>query len=269
MEPFNGNINGNGHTVYGLYYKDTDGNQPSDSWAMGAGLVPYMGKGAIKNIGVDYSYIYNYDMFSTAAIVGGGHGTIDATIEQCYAGQNVTVKGYDVGGIAGGGVSPGSVVITNCYSLAILNGENSAGGIIGSSWQNDVWKAENCYTIGKATGGDWQIAALTNVYETVDGAGATLISEEDLLSGDVASLLTGFDYDETWALTVSYPALMVFNPKILGDANEDASVNIIDLVRIKKLVIADTYLDVADMNKDETLNATDLTLIRKWLMGIR
>jgi hypothetical protein len=177
--------------------------------------VPFLAVGSVKNIGLDSSYIYNYEKYSTAAIVGGGHEVINGTIENCYVGANVTVSGLDVAGIAGGGVSPGSVVIKNCYSLATLNGSGAVGGILASAWQNDVWKMENCYCIGKAQGSTWQPAAVSNVYETVQNTG--VLVTDDSLKGELASsTLQNFDFDYIWKTTDSYPVLRVFE----GEINE-------------------------------------------------
>jgi len=215
-ELFNGTLDGNGYVVYGLYYKDTDGQDPVEWDPNAIGLIPYMGKGVVKNIGVDYAYIYNNEQYATAAIIGCGHNKIEATIEQCFVGGNVKVSGKDAAGIIGGGVALGAVTIKNCYSLATLEATGYAGGIIADSWQPDLWKIENCFTVGKATGSTWKPATHKNVYETIKNKG-NLVNVENIKGQAAKATLVGFDFNSTWMTTDGYPTLQVFDHSILGD----------------------------------------------------
>ena len=59
------------------------------------------------------------------------------------------------------------------------------------------------------------------------------------------------------------------SPKVdYGDANYDGSLDIIDLVCIKKLIVNRQYTIGADCKYDEILDSADLTQIKKWLLGI-
>lgn len=55
----------------------------------------------------------------------------------------------------------------------------------------------------------------------------------------------------------------------LGDANTDNSVDIRDLVRIKKNMATgyDLLKAAADINGDGTVNASDLVLVKQYLIG--
>ncbi len=142
---FKGHFDGNGHVVYGLYVKETTNN---DEWkGTGDALFPAMSAGSIKNVGVDHSFIQATN--NAAAIVGYAGSNAERTIDNCFAGAHVTLIGYNAGGIYGSGDA--NMTITNCYSLATLNG-GRFGGISGGWWSykyNDVYtahKINNCYT---------------------------------------------------------------------------------------------------------------------------
>ena len=213
--PFSGTLDGNGHVVYGLYYNDAADTKLNDSsWLIGVGLIPFMGKGTVKNIGVDKAYIYNYENFSTAALIGGTMALMDGTVDQCYVGAEVTVKGYDVAGLVGGG-DPINVSIKNSYSLAALEGEHFAGGIVADTWTVGDVSAENCYSIGKATGSTWRPLACTNVYQTENGAKATVVTEASIKGEAAKTTLSGFDFGSIWATTEDFPALKVFLPEVI------------------------------------------------------
>ena len=212
---FNGTLDGDGHVVYGLYYNDaTDTKLNDSSWVIGAGLIPYMGKGSVKNIGVDKAYIYNYENFSTGALIGGTIALMDGTVDQCYVGKEVTVGGYDVAGLVGGG-DPVNIRITNSYSLATLNGEHLAGGIVADTWTVGDVSAENCYTLGKATGATWRPLACTNVYQTANGAQATVVTEASIKGEAAKTTLSGFDFGSVWVTTEGFPTLKVFAPEVV------------------------------------------------------
>lgn len=53
------------------------------------------------------------------------------------------------------------------------------------------------------------------------------------------------------------------------DVNIDGNVNILDLVRLKKITsnLADATVK-SDINRDESHNGSDLTLLRKYLLGV-
>ena len=60
----------------------------------------------------------------------------------------------------------------------------------------------------------------------------------------------------------------VVTQRIIGDANGDGSVDIRDLVRMKKLAANDDYTQSADLISDNKIDSLDLAEIRKYLLGI-
>jgi len=209
---FTGTLDGDGHSVSGIYINSTADYQ---------GLVGYLGGGTLQNLGVKASYIkggnrvgglcgrnyhgtvtncynagnvagnssvggvcgynnsgtvtncYNTGSVSGNRFVGGLCGWNDGTVTNCYNTANVTGTGDYVGGLCGGNAFGGTV--TNCYNTGSVEGNYSVGGLCG---QNSG-TVTNCYYLaGKANSG------------IGSGSGeATAKTAEQFKSGEVASLL--------------------------------------------------------------------------------
>lgn len=58
-------------------------------------------------------------------------------------------------------------------------------------------------------------------------------------------------------------------PKLPGDVNRDGEVNILDLIRLKKISVGtDTENNSSDLNSDGTINSLDIAILRKTLIGL-
>ncbi|MBQ1186519.1 MAG: hypothetical protein IIX54_02390, partial [Clostridia bacterium] len=205
---FYGSIDGQGHTIYGIYFgSGTPASGENSNYKRDAvALIPALDDEkttTIKNLGLDYTYIKATQC--AAAIVGNSNGIAKKSFENCFVGENVSISGHVAGGIFGGGDAEMSV--QNCYSLAALNGTYSSGAIFGNVWshtyaQGDETKStvrtvDNCYTTyGTLVGGS---ANIQNSYASIGtnckGQGA--IKNFPLYSGYVAT-------------ENSYPTLKVF-----------------------------------------------------------
>ena len=227
-QPFTGTLDGDGHSVSGIYINSGTDYQ---------GLVGYLGGGTLQNLGVKASYIkggnrvgglcgrnyhgtvtncynagnvagnssvggvcgYNNsgtvtNCYNTGSVagnirVGGLCGWNSGTVTNCYNTANVTGTGDYVGGLCGGNAFGGTV--TNCYNTGSVEGNYSVGGLCG---QNSG-TVTNCYYLaGKANSG------------IGSGSGeATAKTAEQFKSGEVASLL-----GEGWGQTIGpddYPVL--------------------------------------------------------------
>ena len=196
---FSGSIDGQGHTVYGMYYSlgipATSYNSPA------VALIPGVENSAvvIKNLGVDSAYVKATN--NGAALIGNGRGTTVRTVDNCYVGKNVTVIGFVAGGIFGGGDA--SLNITNCYSLATLGAAEQNGGILGGTWSYTYGgvatrqNVTNCYSTTSIHGNSAgkQTNCYGNVGESCKGQGAIL----------------NFKLGEPFCATKdSYPTLRVF-----------------------------------------------------------
>ena len=129
--PFNGSFNGNGHTISGLNFSDTNANN--------VGLFGYVSGGTITKLRIaDSSFSGNKHV---GAVCGYNEG---ADISECYVEANVKATMYG-GGICGynGGT------VSDCLHIGTVEGKNSAG-IVGKN--KDAAKVKDCVNLGKVSG---------------------------------------------------------------------------------------------------------------------
>lgn len=203
---FSGTVNGDGHVIYGLYIKDTTA---AGGRTTGYGLIPVGGALNIVGLGVDNAYIEAYTNYSCGVFVGLGQGSLSGTIDQCYSGADVTIKGYDVGTIVGGGDIAGTLTIKNTYSLASATGSHLAG-MVGDTWTLE-YTFENCYAVGtRLTGkcGSAMLNYMKNSYCTVNYDNNPYLLESNM-KGDI---FTGnkMALSDAYEATESYPVLRIF-----------------------------------------------------------
>ena len=185
--PFTGTLDGDGHSVSGIYI----------STANYQGLVGYLGSGGtLQNLGVKASYIkggsfvggvcgwndgtvtncYNIGSVEGNSYVGGVCGYNKSNVINCYNTGNVTGSSYNVGGVCGqnyfgtvtncyntgsvegnryvGGLcGQNSATVTNCYNSGSVEGNSYVGGVCGMNVMGNVMgNVINCYNIGSVTG---------------------------------------------------------------------------------------------------------------------
>ena len=140
---YSGEFDGNGHTISGLYFKNTETNN-----------VGLFGKTAseayIHDLGVKDSYFYGNSW------VGGICGDFaSGKIEDCWNGATVIANGNDAGGICGSCWQ--YATIANCYNIgdvSLIQGKDAEpkvkfGGICGTVSYNASasYSIDNCYTL--------------------------------------------------------------------------------------------------------------------------
>ena len=173
-QPFTGTLDGDGHSVSGIYINSTEIYQ---------GLVGYLDNGGtLQNLGVKASYIKG------DGYVGGVCGmNMMGNVTNCYNTGSVTGSLY-VGGVCGQNYG----TVTNCYNTGNVTGNDAyVGGLCGQNYAT----VTNCYYLtGTAAGGIG--------YGSGD---ATEKNADQFQSGEVASLL-----GEGWGQTIGtddYPVL--------------------------------------------------------------
>lgn len=177
---FRGNFNGNGHTVYGMYYENPN------EWAAVMGLIPYVsGNAVISNVNIKNAYVQpsSYEG-RIGGIVGLVNRNADAsasniTITKCVADETNDFSGLTnsfAGGIVGG-ARESTVTITYCGSAVKFNSISSpagkGGGIIGngSSRATKAVTITNSYVVSAFTTGmpgnfDYDAVSDGTVYTT-------------------------------------------------------------------------------------------------------
>ena len=151
---FTGTFDGNGHTVSGLYFHNTnDGYYPNGGNYVG--LIGATSGATIKNVGVIDSYLHGY--YDVGGILGYSDNIASSSITNCFNASTIVVEEDCAGGICGynGGCS-----VTNCFNTGKVSGDDSyIGGIVG---QIEA-EATNNYVLGgsalRANGGTFATAA--------------------------------------------------------------------------------------------------------------
>ena len=222
---FTGTLDGDGHSVSGIYINSRTDCQ---------GLVGVLGEGGtLQNLGVKASYIkggyhvggvcgsswgtvtncYNTgSVTGNDAYVGGLCGMNYATVTNCYNSGTVAGNYYSVGGVCGN--SWGTV--TNCYNTGNVTGNNQVGGVCG---YNDG-TVTNCYNTGSVEGSDFvggvcgenygnvincyylTGTAASGIGEDYNSGEATEKTADQFKSGEVAWLLQGEQAEQVWGQTI-------------------------------------------------------------------
>ena len=131
---FEGNYNGNGHTINGLYI-----NRPSTAKL---GLFGTISGTTVKNLGVT-----SVDINGGTDQIGGLLGVDrNSTISECYSTGNITSNGTSVGGIIG--YNNSNCTVSNCYSSVYISGTGSAyvGGLVGINYSSGG-TVSDCYAV--------------------------------------------------------------------------------------------------------------------------
>ena len=210
---FQGTIDGDGHVVHGLYSNTT----PATTGPYGSALIPSVVKNSsatIKNLGVDNSYIRNHN---ASAFVAANESSA-FIMDNCYAGENVTLTGLYAGAFRAYAKNAYGSSVTNCYSLATVNG-SAQSGLFGLFWDaSNSLVISNCYnSTGPISthGGNGQADASNN-YAAVSGAfteGVTVISVDNMKGIDVftdAAKMPNLNLSGKYTATQGYPYLSVF-----------------------------------------------------------
>ena len=187
---FTGTIDGQGHTVYGIYYEMEAGKSYS-AYAAGVGLIPEATNATVKNLGVDYSYIHHETTASGLVAVASENSIVN--LDSCYVGENVYLKSYTEGALRGYARNSAGGVIQNCYSLAILaattgDGVGTYTGLVAEIWENGAKKLtiSNCYNAKGSVSSHANTTYNTiriNNFETVasgDADGSTVLTAANM-----------------------------------------------------------------------------------------
>ena len=194
---YTGTFDGNGYTVSGLYFNDTN-----STTCIHVGLFGYVDGGSISNVGVVDSYINAYGE------VGGVCGYISGgTIENCYNTGEVSASGSGayVGGVCGY-ISGGT--IENCYNTGEVSATGSGvyvGGVCGHINKGEI---TNCYYLEGCNADD-------TTFTNTDGTSKTVAQ---FSTGEVAYLLQGDHTTQVWGQNIDNGETVQAYP-VLGGAN--------------------------------------------------
>ena len=229
---FFGELDGAGHTVYGLYYENTSTNKT-------VGLIPTVMGGTIKNLNLKDSCVGAN--WAAGGIVGYKLGaTKPLTVTNCSVDNSkiVTTTSVRCGGIVGGAGTVGTVIsisncaVTNstikCHSSGYPNIQSSLLGYIGD--KTGTYTVTNCFT-GNAghpvthTNNTTNFAkytnyiTYTNVYTDADhdltATGVAKLTASQMKGEAAKTNMQGFDFTSVWKTVENgYPTLVTNNKKL-------------------------------------------------------
>ncbi|MFC1739548.1 LamG-like jellyroll fold domain-containing protein [Planctomycetota bacterium] len=237
--PFTGVLDGQGHTITGLYI-----NRPS---AEPIGLLGDIRSGAeIRHVGLaepdvtgyaSVGSLVGYNNNSTVfrcwssgnvngiesgginSRVGGlvGMNTGGGLISQCYSTTNVTGHAWQNGGLTGYN-GHGSIVI-DCYARGNVSGNHKVGGLVGDNLVPEGGYVKRCYSTGKITGGgggligyNWQGGVTYDSYWDKGTSGRTTSkggTGKSTVEMMQEATFVGWDFDDIWDIVEgqTYPFL--------------------------------------------------------------
>lgn len=214
---FEGNFDGNGYTVYGLYFSDT----PAEGDIVGGGLGLFPGLGApgvIRNVHIKEAYLVGKAY--VGAIAGQIRGNKDSTeygqIIGCSADETVVLMGQTVGGILGGG--GGGAAITYCSFTGVIakatGGEGRKNGIVGDIWSMNYKMAE-CFSVGYNTyRGQFIPDYLGPVYATKSQKGIKTVTADQIHGENARSAMPDLSWGTAWKTTAGYPKVLVITEEM-------------------------------------------------------
>ena len=211
---FQGNFNGNNHTIYGLYYN-------SNNYA---GIFPEAKNVTISDLTLSKSSISS--SWVASGIVGYAPGKV--TINRCIVDDTVTIKCTDTSNpndaVAAGFVGYGDpkVYIDNSAVTANISSSNGkVGAFIGNCWGNSVSdrKITNSFSAVNAPMTGHKSNAITvekcyNVGTEKFAYSGTVnkVSSADLMKGSAAKVNMPKLNWKTWKTTESYPTIRINDP---------------------------------------------------------
>lgn len=263
---FAGNLDGDGYTVYGLYYSGT----------ASFGLIPWVDMWSydvtIKNLIISDAYISTSDQF-VGSVVGYVYANENRnavfTLSNCFVNDNVYIFSSNASAYIGG--------LVGCLKSNSLNTYN----FIGSASLADVrhgggdWK---CYAglVGPAGDGNYNIdncfafptlaiywggaSVPANNSYSIPSQGALLT----VIGDNAKTTMPDFDWkDGAFAPTQnSYPRLKIVSQR-MGDANGDDAADAQDIALLKKHLIGAEISYVTDFNSDKVTDIRDLIALKK------
>ena len=186
-DPFTGTLDGNGYVLKNFIMNDSVSDY--------SGLFGRTAGATIKNLGIE-NISGEIDSEVAGALVGAtSHNT---QISNCYVTGEMTINGYDAGGLVG---ELDNSAITDCSTDLKITVENksytiaTAGGLVGSSVNSSI--ITNCSSAGSisAINGELAIGGLVGCNESSTIHQSVSLSSMDILgSGCISGGLVGKDF---------------------------------------------------------------------------
>lgn len=270
---FSSNLDGNGHTVYGLYLSA----ETQDEFKGYCGLFPCLVRGNIKNLRISMSYVESVKYDGAYGVLV-GMAWNGSKIESCVIDETVEfiTGGYGsplIGAVAGDAKSPATV--ENCYVAAKMSGthgETKPAAFLGKPLKAaaiNYTQTSHLIVNNSYYSGEFDLAAeVADAPVIYQGCYTTKVYDAE--KGEKAptgvTAVSNLEAMKTNGLTA---VLNVF--PMLGNVNDDANavVDICDLVILKKFALGmGVNIDIysSDVNNDREINGMDFAALQKYIL---
>ena len=231
IRAFAGNFDGQGHTIYGIYYSESYNSR-------NAGLFGTINGAKISNLHIRNSVINNKGNYA-GAIAGENYWDDSNTkklgasiISGCSVDDSVIIKAnIGAGGLIG--YSRYNAHFRNCYSTAQISGSQETTyvygiyGQTGSPHNNSLYKCYSNLIPGYYTTLDKPTCQ--NVYTTKDPTIGTITKVEALTKANMKAL----DYTNIWTAETDDAAPTLVTDRHNGDVNLDSFADAADITALK------------------------------------
>lgn len=254
--PFRGSIDGQGHTIYGLYMNN------GQDWD--ASLVSVALDGTVvKNLRVEDSF------FKSSS--GGNGGVIGKASAGAVLVENCSFKGHVEGGSNNGGIvgsiqNSGNLTLRNCYNEGNISGKTEIGGLVGIAMKSGSNKLtlDNCYNVGMVSSSDknksnplvgnlqtGSSATAENVGCLSSASNCTSVVKSGVTQGDSATLALSYLNNKSGASDV----LTEWNKKGIDSKVETLESELEEEIAVEKVQIQQNWFTKVTVSKTSVSEA--------------
>ncbi len=198
---FAGIFDGNGYTIYGLYFKDVESG-------VYAGLIPVLASAAeLRNVKIDDSYLSG----KSGAVVGAVVGAIEdnaaniVSIRAAMVGENVTIEGAANGGGIVGRVGFTKLRLDNSIFMGSLKATGKVGGLTGEViGKLDV---KQSVSVGVAPFASADNVVAKSIYTDADVSleGVIKVKNSEMIGANAVECMDELPFGSVWSSTEKYP----------------------------------------------------------------
>ncbi len=253
---FTGTLDGNGYTVYGLWYSPSTTEKST-------GLIPAVNEATVKNLTLKYSYIAAYQY------VGSLSSYFKGTISSCYIDETVRLASTYTGTTYIGGFvgrSQGITVSDSGFAGDIKNTTSyvNAYGFIGSAsspTSGTIYVTlSNSFTLSYRPFylSSSRYYKTTDVYATKSGSGSTVVSADNMKGSSALNNMSGLNKNIWMPQNDSTPKLKI-TASAIGDVDADGrGATLKDAELLIKTLIGKATDTFADYDRNSSVDICDL-----------
>ena len=207
---FKGHLEGDGYTVYGLYYNTTV------SGDMAHGLIPALsGNATVNNVGLKNIYIKSEHGVggAVAGIINDGN----VSITMCTVGKDVKIECKESGGLVGN-MHDATATFKYCGAAANVSGTSKTAAVIAGGWGSTNLTITNSYCIGTPTTLNPTCDKTLYTTHNWPGDATNSFAESKMIGESAKTNMPLLDWDVFATTAKSYPeiSLTVYDEGTVG-----------------------------------------------------